>query len=283
MERQIFSDAADDKNFKEQGYLVTRLLDNETVEHLKKLVHDSGFKTSGESKKRLGGINVSLYDNRMDVREHFFNEVWKSIAPKLKGLVENYEPAMINFWSKVPGGGSLELHQNWTHVDEDKFISMSLWIPLQPTSRKNGTIELVPRSQQKISGIRGPGIEHVFRDIQKEIITNYLVPINLEVGEVVFLDDSIIHYTGNNTDMENSRDSIQVLLKPVEAPALFFLGDKKETGNTVKCYEVERNFFSNLIPGRLERESVQHAKLLKTLTRDFQQLSMDQFKRLLAN
>ncbi len=282
MDRKIFFDPDNDEAFKEQGFLTASLLDTDTINHLKRLVEDCQFKTSGSDKKKLSGINVSLYDTRQDVRELFFDEVWKTLQQKLAGFVVNYEPVMINFWSKVAGGGSLELHQNWTHVDEEKYISMSLWIPLQPTNRKNGTIELVPKSQQKISGIRGPGIDHVFRDIQQQIISDYLVPINLQVGEVVFLDDSILHYTGNNTDV-NSRDSIQVLLKPVEAPALFFVGNNKEADNSVQCFEVERNFFSNLNPGKLGREPLQYAKPLKSFTKDFKQLTLQEFKSLLAN
>jgi Phytanoyl-CoA dioxygenase (PhyH) len=281
MDRVVFTDSANDKVFKEQGFLTAGLFDEATMQHLKKLAEDCGFKTAGTDKKRLTGIHVSLYDTRKDVRELFFDGVWNLIKARLQNFVQDYEPVMINFWSKVPGGGSLELHQNWTHVDEEKFISMSLWIPLQPTSRKNGTIELVPGSQRKISDIRGPGIDHVFRNIQQQIISNDLVPINLQTGEVVFLDDSILHYTGNNTDI-NSRDSIQVLLKPVEAPALFFTGNNRELGNEVQCYEVERNFFSNLNPGKLGREPLQYARPVKSFTRDFKQLSLQAYKSLLA-
>jgi hypothetical protein len=282
MERSIFKDTTWNKEINEDGFVKCKFLEANDIADLLSIANSFGFKTGDVYKGKLVGMNVSLFDARKEQREKFFDAVWNILASKVNNVLDRYEPVMINFWSKLPGGGDLELHQNWTHVNEADYTSLSLWIPLQPTSRKNGTLEVVPKSHKKIGTVRGPGIGHMFERIEKEIIDKYLIPIDLEVGEVAFIDDSIVHYTGHNNDV-SPRNSIQVLLKPAEAPALFFIGDGKEVDNTVKCFEVERNFFSNLELSEARIKEPKLAKLVNTFKSDFKQLSLPEFESIIAN
>ncbi len=274
MEREIFKNTQNNAAISKDGFVRSELLNQAEIDQLLAVARSFGFRTADFYKEKLVGMNVSLFDSRKEEREKFFDAVWNILSKKINEVLVNYEPVMINFWSKLPGGGDLELHQNWAHLDETKFTSLSLW--------KNGTLEVVPGSQRKLSTVRGPGINHAFQQIEDYIIKERLVPLDFNTGEVVFIDDSIIHYTGHNHDT-NPRDSIQVLLKPVEAQALFFVGEGRDIDNTVRCFEVPRNFFPNLDLSEARFKLPDGARLVNTFQSSFPQLTVPEFENIMQS
>ncbi len=58
----------------------------------------------------------------------------------------------------------MPIHQNWTFVDEDKFTSVSVWVPLCDVSRFNGTLEVVPKTHNTLTKYRSPSIPWVFAE-----------------------------------------------------------------------------------------------------------------------
>jgi ectoine hydroxylase-related dioxygenase (phytanoyl-CoA dioxygenase family) len=257
------------------GY-VKLSLENEIVEKLIQVASKYNFQTDDYYTKKLNKINVSLFDRNSEEKKGFFEEVSQVISRFIEDTFLSYEPVMINLWSKLPGSGKLEVHQNWTHVDERFFTSVSLWIPLQDTNRNNGTIEVVPSSHNRFCDIRGVNIDSLFYSIEDYIIKSKLIPIDTVKGEALSISDSIIHYSGpNNSD--KPRNSIQVLLKPIEATPIFFVGERDTS--TVHLYTVTKDFFFDLNLEKLKTSSPDNAiKHLGAFEYLFRKLDIETFE-----
>ena len=109
------------------------------------------------------------------------------------------------FLNKPAGGGSdLLWHQDrWTELDRDPQITV--WTALDPASRANGCVEIVPGSHRRL---RNPGSSSGFLDDrQREDVDRRIaagdpayrtVHLEMEAGEAVLLHNWTLHRSGTN-------------------------------------------------------------------------------------
>ena len=120
------------------------------------------------------------------------------------------------FLNKPAGGGSdLVWHQDrWTELDRDPQITV--WTALDPASRANGCVEIVPRSHRRL---RNPGSSSGFlADGQREEVDRLIasgdpayrtVHLEMEAGEAVLLHNWTLHRSGTNeTDVPRRAFSV---------------------------------------------------------------------------
>jgi ectoine hydroxylase-related dioxygenase (phytanoyl-CoA dioxygenase family) len=184
---------------------------------------------------------LSFFEKDIESKKKKFKAIYSFMKPLIDKHLYNYSPSIINLFNKEQGTGEVPIHQNWTFVDEKKYTSVSVWCPLQPVSHENGTLEVVPGSHKVISDYRGPSIPWVFDQLNEIMKTKYMVPLELQPGEVAVIDDSVIHYSGvNNTPTE--RKAIQLILKPAEVNTIHCFKDSPENDN-INIIEVEDDYF----------------------------------------
>lgn len=240
MARKIFYDNNLQTQFEHQGYVVVDLLSPTQVSILTQLF-DEVEGAKGTANSNLNSYELSFFDKNPEKKKWKFEAINKFLGPIVNKLLNNYKPFIINLFNKQSGLGEVPVHQNWTFVDEEHFTSLSLWCPLQEVSRENGTLEVVPGTHKVICNYRGPSIPWVFTKLNQLLIDKYMIPCNLHIGQVVILDDSIIHYSGvNRSDVD--RKAIQLILKPSETPLIHcYISNKgKETINII---DVDDDFF----------------------------------------
>lgn len=241
----LFRDPELQKEFWDKGYVKIRLFSDEEVQALKDFYYaqhpDSRFNTQEKNVK----YHFTFLDTNKEYKNRVFDHVSSVIQPKIDKLLADYEPLVINFVQKEPGLGEVPVHQNWNFVDEQKYITVSIWCPMVDVAEINGTIEVVPGTHRIFRDVyRSPSIPWFFTGYEKHIIDQYCEPISVKAGEVLIFDDSIIHYSKPNRGTYN-RLVIQVIAKPKAAQAKHYYMKKKLFGHDMEEMDVDQNFFLN--------------------------------------
>jgi hypothetical protein len=246
-------DPALEKQFQEDGYIEIPFISAEDVAFLKQKFFDllpvSGGNLTAEDN---GGGNVVTYDfTFIDKNIAYKQEVYDIITERFKPQVEkwlvDYRPLIANYIRKKTETGEVPLHQNWAFADEEKYTTISIWCPLVDSSEKNGTLQVVPRSQKKYGKVRGPMIPWELEGIKDEIISKYLMPCNVKAGNAIILDDSIVHYSAVNKTNE-LRLAIQLILIPQEVSSIHYHMNTADDPNKVNVLDVDVDFYMQFNP-----------------------------------
>lgn len=278
--RQLFQDSDRDKQYKEDGFIKLQLPDSSLVGDLKKIVAEIAFSYDNNVNRERCSYNSTLFDASAERRIKLFNAVAERVQPLLDRLLIDFDIAMVNYWSKDHNDGAVEIHQNWSHVDETKFNTLSIWIPLQDTNHYNGTMEVVPKSHGKYDLIRGINIMNPLLDISHEIVANDLVAVNLKAGEAILFNDNLVHYTApNKSDLP--REAVQLVIKPKEAQALFYFRWLDRQENNVEIFDATPPFYSQLQVKSAFTGPPEFGKSLGFTTYHNQPLTYAEFKKAL--
>ena len=240
--RAVFKSPQLEQQFNKDGFVNVELLSEEEIKELRQIFEEL------DAEGRKGSVNVdssyklSYFNNDPVYKKKVFNTVSAYFQSKLDKILDNYKPLMINIFNKEPGKGEVPVHQNWTFIDEDKYSSVSVWIPLVDVSRENGTMEVVRGSHKVVSKFRGPTIPWAFDALIPVIKEKYMEPINLKAGQASILDDGIIHYTSENNSGE-PRWAIQLIMKPEEATPIHYYRPS-ETEDKLEIIEVNNDFYT---------------------------------------
>jgi ectoine hydroxylase-related dioxygenase (phytanoyl-CoA dioxygenase family) len=238
--RRIFTDPKVQKQFDKKGYVTIELFSPEEIAKFIELYEEiEGVKGTANTNKNT--YELSFFEKDVAAKKRKFNVVYTFMKPLLDRYLDRYTPIMINLFNKEHGTGEVPIHQNWTFVDEKKYSSVSVWIPLQNVTRKNGTLEVVPGSHKVISAFRGPSIPWVFDNLNDLMKEKYMLPFELKPGEVGIIDDSMIHYSSIN-QTTGHRKAVQLILKPEEAPTIHCYKEDMES-DTIKVMEVDDDYF----------------------------------------
>jgi hypothetical protein len=231
--KTIFHDTTLQVNFETSGFVIVDLL-NETDlislseiynQYLGKNVFDH-FTTS----------NVSL---AFEIKYEIANSIDKILSQKLANLMCN-----TTFWPGAflikPTGEESEFkaHQDWTFVDEEKFVSGNVWVPLCDVNIHNGCLSVIESSQYpNIRSIRSQTIPDFFHT-NREVIKPFLKPINLKAGQALIFNHSLIHHSYSNTSGIN-RIAVSKGFNSAEATLLHYL---KTSDQTAELYEMPKDF-----------------------------------------
>lgn len=231
--------------FDRLGYIKLPFLTPDEVEH---------FKSYYQSQYRQDAINepgayndtyaeFSIIHSKEAFRRKTFQLITETFLPKLEKVLVDMKPLIANFILKEPGGrGAVPVHQNWSVVDESKFLSVSVWVPLVNAEKENGTLQFVDGSHKMFRGIRGSWGSHNFHDAEDIMFDEYLTTVPTGAGEAIILDDSILHYSQPN-ETDQQRLSLQLILIPKEAQAYYYYKKDNEETDVVERLAVDHRYF----------------------------------------
>lgn len=255
MPNTVFKDSALESEFQEKGYAVIPFLSAEEIDFLKAMF----FETINQSGGPKIGPNVdfqtqseisydfTFIDNNIEYKQKVFDIITSTFNNKANNYLLNYKPIIANYIRKKEGGGEVPMHQNWAFVDEEKYTSVSIWVPLVDSNEENGTLQMVEGSHKRFGRYRGPMVPWELRDLKAQIISHHLTPMNVKAGQAVILDDSIVHYSDINKT-QGLRLAIQLIMIPEAANSIHYHLDKEEDPNTITQYETTVDFYTNFHP-----------------------------------
>jgi hypothetical protein len=271
--KPIFHDTTLQIKFETSGFVIVNLLNEIDLISLSEIYHQylgkhvfDHFTTS----------NVSLPS---EIKYAIANSIDEIVWPKLANLMSDTTFWPGAFLIKPPGEESeFQAHQDWTFVDEEKFVSGNVWIPLTDVNIHNGCLSVIESSQYpNIKSIRSQTIPDFFHT-NREIIKPFLKPIHLKAGQALIFNHSLIHHSYSNTSGIN-RIAVSKGFNSAEATLLHYL---KTSDQTAELYEMPKDFvfsYDNL-------EDLKHkpinGKIIKTLSYHDKSYSDDEINEMLT-
>lgn len=248
--RDVFQDSALNERLCKDGIVKFKLPQFDASiyteilkEEVKGYPHDfeSGF---------YGSVSISDEDVK--------RKVDRLIAEKLSGSIEKMlkNHRLLTYFFLVKGIGEksvLNLHQDWSIVDEREYRSYNLWIPLCNSTKENGTLYVAKGTHRLPLNVRGPGIPPKFNE-HFSIALKYLKPIEVKVGEALLFDARILHFSPPNATPK-SRTTIITNVIPESVETICFHGKEINGSLVVDCYEVPDDLFIHYTNFNEQKES----------------------------
>jgi hypothetical protein len=271
----IFRDNKLQRQFETDGFIKITLLSKEDVIALKTMFQRYFPNPSHD-------FFSSSYENDYSRKKEISEAIGKIMLPQLEKVFTDYTWFGSAFLSKGNGPRSeMPMHQDWTIVDETKYIALNIWTPLQDTTEENGTLEVIKGSHKWHNTLRAPTLPFYFDGHQEQLKTQLTIVPTLAT-EAVVLNQAIIHYSKANKT-NDTRIAITTGLKSKNAPMIFHFWSK-ETPNEIEQFKQADDFllqFTDFHKSIFQRpemgESIGKLRFTK------QQASESEIKRLVDN
>lgn len=250
MLKRIFKDDAMQTRFDKQGFLVVQLIDEAEVKQLNDL-----FDLLHPHLPSEGFVSGS-YSQDISYKRKASEEIVKILSRHYERLFVNYQPFGAAFLFKMPSANSdLAIHQDWTIVDEEKYVALNCWIPLTDVNETNGALHIVPGTHYNaLKTLRAPTLPFFFSG-DDDIVVAESLPMCVKAGEAVILNQSVIHYSPANRS-PHIRKAITAGVKSKGAPMVFHYKDAASNDNTVEEFSMPEDFlisFQNFATDIFER------------------------------
>lgn len=245
--RPVFSNETLEQQFQKDGYVRIPFLKPEEVEELKETYFNSLPNSGGRLRADEISYDFTFIDKNIDYKREVFDIITKRFENQVAEYLADYKPIIANFIRKKSDDGEVPMHQNWAFVDETRCTSISIWCPLVDSNEDNGTLQVVPGSHKRYGAVRGPMIPWELENIKTSIIKNDMVPMNINAGEAIVLDDSIVHYSNINAT-QGLRLAIQLILIPAEENSIHYHMNPAKSKTKVEVLEVDKEFYMTFNP-----------------------------------
>ncbi|MBI3519101.1 MAG: phytanoyl-CoA dioxygenase family protein [Bacteroidetes bacterium] len=214
----IFKNKQLQEEFDKNGFVKISLLDQTDVEKLLRL-YGHYFPKPSEN------FFSSSYESDFSLKKEISDAIGEIIFPKLNHVFVDFSWFGSAFLSKGNGARSeMPMHQDWTIVDESKYVALNIWTPLQDTDTYNGTLEVLAGSHKWHDVLRAPTLPFYYNGFQEQLKSKLTI-LPTKATEAIVLNQAVIHYSKpNKTD--KTRIAITTGIKTVNAPMLFHYWDK---------------------------------------------------------
>jgi hypothetical protein len=229
----IFKNPLLQEQFDKDGFVKIKLLEKADVQQLLNLFKYY-FPTPSVD------FFSSSYENDYPRKKEISDAIGKIMLPNLEKNFIDYTWFGSAFLSKGNGPRSeMPMHQDWTIVDESKYIALNIWTPLQNTTEENGTLEVIKGSHKWHNTLRAPTLPFYFDGYQAQL-KEKLIAIPTLATEAVVLNQAIIHYSKANKT-NDTRIAITTGIKSKNAPMIFHYWNK-EVPNEIEQFKQEDDF-----------------------------------------
>lgn len=222
-----------ESSFSEQGFVkLNDFLDENMVKQLQELYRYTKF----------GNTNGKMYTNLQDLSYEENAAIEEAIVRICKKSIDayltNYRIVSAGFLIKGIGSESdSRLHQDWSIVDESRFRSALLWIPLMNVDEKNGCIQVVPGSHTWFHTIRSFSLSSTFLKFNYKI-NPFLNALPLKEGQATLFFSKLFHGSKQNySGVERSAITITIIDDSAD-----FIHYLKSDDNTIKVLNCTKEF-----------------------------------------
>jgi hypothetical protein len=227
----VFHDSLLQKDFEQKGYvLIPSLLHGQDIDKLLALFTKFPAEYSGP-------FHTSHFSTNTEYKKQVHDLITDTVFPLAAPYFNNFLPLFGNFMIKNPDpGAAMDLHADWTYVDEFKYRSLAIWVPLVDVDAENGCFGVIEGSHKITNTIRGPLIRQSTRDHESEWEKRYGKLLPMKAGDAIFYDHALLHYSpANKTD--KTRPALNLSLAPASAaPWLHYC--QPEGINEIDVYKV---------------------------------------------
>lgn len=233
MFKSIIKNAEKAEQLHEQGYAVVPYLNTDEIKELTDFFYSA-------HPVLPDGMYASSHAADFELRKRMNEKIKAVCARALQNTFQEVNALGSTFMTKSKGqSGTLHPHQDWNIVDERKFNSYNVWIPLVDVNEANGTISILPKSHTLLKNVRGLNIPSSFEKVN-DTVWKYLKPLTMRAGEALVYDHRLLHASG-----ENKTDVPRLVLVygiiPSGAEMRYYYGN----GDNIEVYDCSPDFFFN--------------------------------------
>lgn len=164
--------------------------------------------------------------------------VTEALAPAAKKLLPEFRPCLGSWTVKLPGpSGQVQLHQDWTFVDENLWWSLGFWCALQDIGPDDACLEVLPGSHRIRRGWRGAQQKCPLTPFADRI-AGRLRPVPLKAGEAIVFPPTLIHRSKPLAG-EAARVCASLLMLPRKAALLY----ARAQDDCIQLWEVPDDYY----------------------------------------
>lgn len=224
----------------ERGYLKCPLLSPDEIARLADV-----YETIQHPATR--GFHATMFASNVEYRRAIFTAIAAIMKAPLARWLPGYELRVANFVVKEGGMTDSEVpfHQDWSFVDETRFVSLNVWCPLVDVNSDNGCLSVVPGSHRSTTVPRAHADAHPFVEILDQLRERHVLEVPMQAGEGLIYDGRLLHGSPpNRTNVR--RVSVGVVMVPIGVPILHA---HRISPTEVEQFEVDEDFFHRHVPG----------------------------------
>jgi len=231
----IFKSKEHQSHFNEFGYVIIDAHLEKEIDELQTFI-----------KTHLSGLGSDFYYSLISNDYEENKQIRKKIREGLQSFYDKflvaYKPLNESFLAKPANTAEeLLLHQDWCYTDEEKFHSLTLWMPLCDVDENNGALFFVTGSHKWFHNLRSCSFPTA-RISSKDVPRDKLKTAVMRKGQVLLFHPAGFHGSfPNNTNQH--RIIVTSVILPQSADYVYFQAIKGDTGKNVKKFRLDEDVF----------------------------------------
>jgi ectoine hydroxylase-related dioxygenase (phytanoyl-CoA dioxygenase family) len=238
--REIIRDSEIVNSLNELGVAQVRFTDSSHIDTFQQCFDDLHPQWNEAMKS---GYYFSIFGDGKEYRQKIIDMFTPLLLPHIKKLFSNFK--ILTVIAQVKGVGEeseVNIHQDLTVVEESKYKSYTLWIPLVDSTVENGAISFLESSHIGLRNYRCHTVEYLFKNTEG-FIRNHSQLYPIKTGKALLFDPATLHFSGSNIS-ESPRVSIAVSIVDQDAPTeILFYDKQKPFDGLADRYSVPEDFW----------------------------------------
>jgi hypothetical protein len=180
-------------------------------------------------------------------------EIRARISPRLSCLLPDHRIAFCTFAVKTAHSleSEVPMHQDWSFVDERRFVSYGLWCPLVDVDLDNGCLQVVKGSHSFPHPPRGACTPFAYPQLMEQLSRN-LTSLPMRAGQALVFDNRLFHCSPLNR-ADSERVAATAVIVPQECRLRYYHVPERGEPFRIEVFEVDDSFYlSHVAPGRPE-------------------------------
>ena len=273
----VFKNEKLQAQFEQDGFVKLKMLDEKAVARLR----DFYSTVQGEHEAAINQacLYSSVETGNREILVSTDKVVKEVIMDKVEEHFKNYQTLISNYLIKNSGDNTeLFPHQDLLFVDESKGCSFNVWIPLQKTDTKSGSLKILKGSHKIQPTMRvSPFYPWPFENFSSTI-RGLFTDVETEPGECVILNHAVIHGSSENL---TGQPRVAVILGMCTSGCDIFYHYMPEgnPANGIEKYLMQPDMYYDLqANGKPNR-----GKLVDRISYSFEPVKLETFKKWIRN
>ncbi|MDB9315599.1 phytanoyl-CoA dioxygenase family protein [Spirulina sp. CS-785/01] len=243
---------------KEQGYSVIDFLSKKEVQNLLELYGNNALPDD----IRSSAISATVSSSELSYRQNISQQIRENLERKLTEVFPNHKIALCTFINKYPNeSNDVDLHQDRSFTDEEKYQAVNLWIPLTDVDEQKGCFYVIEKSHALNFQPRAFNCFVYGEAVRSLMKQHYLTSVPMKAGQVLLYSSNLFHGSFANRS-NGERLSIACILVPKDSPVLLY-HQSYQNPNQVRVFEVEDTFYDTYIRGSENAETLTNSEKMR--------------------
>lgn len=213
------------KQLEEDGYIIINLLEPSELKALNDCYDQ--LHPGKEPPEFIENIHMTIWCSDNGYKQAVKTSLESIFSPILNNFFENFRSLNHVFIIKRKGPKTtFKVHQDWNVVDESKYQSVNVWVPLHDVDKDGGALWVVKGSHKINRPVRGAS--YLFPDYSTHIdeLEKVAISVKLKAGQAIVFYHSIIHGSPPNL-VADYRKAACFTVIPKDAPlCIYFQKDE---------------------------------------------------------